>query len=101
MTVRADPHELDGDWVVHRESGLLPPLWGVRKHIEGRHGWTTFGPLRMPFALDGHELHYRAPFTSFVDIVEPMGPGSCAGRATFRGRTFATFTMTRVSASTD
>jgi hypothetical protein len=96
MTVGMERHELDGDWAVRRESGLLPPLWGVRKHIDGGRGWTTLGPLRIPFELAGDELHYRPPFRGFVDVLEPTGPARCAGRATFRRRTFARFTMDRI-----
>jgi hypothetical protein len=30
---------LDGEWQVIRTGGLLPPLVGVRKRIEGDHGF--------------------------------------------------------------
>src|SRR5689334_16421233 len=36
--------ELDGVWNVERRGGLLPPLAGVRKRIDGSRGETTIGP---------------------------------------------------------
>jgi hypothetical protein len=88
---------LDGLWSVRRVSGALPPLWGVRKCIHGERGETTIGPIRVPFDMRGNELHYRAPFAGFVDIVELSPDGAhCDGRATFRRREFARFAMERL-----
>jgi hypothetical protein len=88
---------LDGVWSVRRVSGALPPMWGVRKRIRGARGETTLGPVRMPFDVRGNELHYRAPFTGLVDIVELSPDGArCDGRATFREREFARFAMERL-----
>ena len=84
--------ELDGHWDVRRESGLLPPLFGVRKVIAGGRGWTTLGPLRAPFEVVGRELRYRAPLTSFVDVLEPAEWG-WAGRATLAGREYGRFRL--------
>jgi hypothetical protein len=76
---------------------MLPPLWGVRKRIRGARGETTVGPIGVPFDVRGDELHYRPPFTGFVDIVEPSSDGArCDGRATFRRREFARFEMERL-----
>jgi hypothetical protein len=87
--------ELDGDWDVHRTGGLLPPLLGVRKRIEGTHGETAIGPLPgAPFDVVGYELHYRGPFSGFVDVLVPDG-GRFVGRALFRGRQFGRFELTR------
>ena len=86
---------LEGDWRVRRGGGLLPPLVGVRKRIEGRRGWTAVGPLRVPFDLTGLELRYRGVFKGFVDVLTPVDDETYAGRATFRGRTFGSFTITR------
>ena len=87
--------ELDGTWNVRRLDGLLPPLVGVRKHIEGTRGETAIGSLPgMPFDVDGLRLRYRAPFRGFVDELEPDGDGF-RGRATFRGREFGRFALTR------
>jgi hypothetical protein len=87
--------ELDGDWNVERRSGLLPPLVGVWKHIHGTSGETKCGPLPgVPFDVSGLSLHYRAPFRGFVDELEPDGDGF-RGRATFRGRVFGRFALTR------
>jgi hypothetical protein len=90
--------ELDGAWNVERTGGLLPPLPGIRKRIRGGRGTTALGPLPgMPFDVRGLELHYRAPFAGFVDVLEPAGDGVYAGRATFRGREFGRFRLTRAT----
>jgi ferritin-like metal-binding protein YciE len=92
--------ELDGVWDVRRVGGLLPPLYGVRKRIVGTRGVTAVGRrgFGAPFDVVGHELHYRAPFAGFVDVVVPTGDSgdTLRGRATFRGREFGRFEMTRV-----
>jgi hypothetical protein len=88
--------ELDGVWRVERESGLLPPLVGVRKVIEGSRGRTSLGRLPgVPFEVVGLELRYRPPFAGFVDVLE-RDAGGYRGRATFRGREFARFRLSRV-----
>jgi hypothetical protein len=87
--------ELDGEWIVERTGGLLPPLLGVRKRIRGDRGVTALGPLPgMPFDVRDRELHYRAPLLGLVDVVEPDGDGF-AGRALFRGREWGRFRMRR------
>jgi hypothetical protein len=92
--------ELDGIWDVERRGGFLPPLVGVRKRISGGRGETQVGPLPgVPFDVVGRELRYRAPFTGFVDVVEPDARGF-SGRATFRGRTFGRFVLRRPAATT-
>ena len=90
--------ELDGVWDVRRTGGLLPPLYGVRKEIHGTHGKTLLpgGAIGVAFDVVGLELHYRAPFAGFVDIVEPR-LGGVSGRATFRRRTFGRFELTPVA----
>jgi hypothetical protein len=86
---------LDGDWQVIRTGGLLPPLVGVRKHIEGGRGWTALGPFPgVPFDVVGNELRYRAPFQMFVDVVEASSEGYL-GRATVLGRELGTFRLVR------
>ena len=88
--------ELDGTWDVQRTGGLLPPLYGVHKRIAGAGGSTRVGPLvGVPFDVVGLELRYRPPFVGFVDVLTPRGDGAYDGRATFRGRTFGTFRLTR------
>ena len=88
--------DLDGIWEVRRVSGLLPPLLGVRKRIAGGAGETRVGALfGVPFTVVGAELRYRAPFSGFVDVLAPGGPGRFHGRATFRGREFARFELRR------
>ena len=92
--------ELDGVWNVKRRSGLLPPLVGVEKRIHGTSGETKIGPLPgAPFDVRGLSLHYRAPFSGFVDELEPDGDGF-RGRATFRGRAFGRFALTRKPGAT-
>jgi hypothetical protein len=87
--------ELDGTWNVERRGGLLPPLAGVHKRIDGAWGETRLGSLvGVPFDVDGLSLRYRAPFRGFVDELEPDGDGF-AGRATFRGREFGRFALRR------
>jgi hypothetical protein len=88
---------LDGEWNVHRTGGLLPPLVGVHKRIEGARGWTTLGRLPgAPFDVVGSSLHYRGPFSGFVDVLEPDGPDRYRGTATFRGKEFGRFVMERL-----
>jgi hypothetical protein len=89
--------ELDGIWNVSRVGGLLPPLIGVRKRITGDRGETRVGGLvRVPFRVEGRALRYLPPFAGFVDLVEPDGD-RFRGRATFLGREFGRFLMTRVT----
>jgi hypothetical protein len=86
---------LDGEWKVRRLGGLLPPLVGVRKTIHGASGETRVGRLpAAPFDVAGLELRYRAPFSAFVDELEPDGD-HYLGRATFRGREFGRFSLER------
>jgi ferritin-like metal-binding protein YciE len=94
-------HELDGVWDVRRTGGLLPPLLGVRKEIRGTHGKTLLpgGVLGMPFDVVGLELHYRAPFAGFVDVVVPHD-GGYRGSATFRRRTYGRFELTPIRGGT-
>jgi hypothetical protein len=88
--------ELDGDWNVRRLGGLLPPMVGVRKQIHGTRGETRVGPLPgAPFDVVGLDLRYRAPFSGFVDVLEPDGD-RYLGRATFRGREFGRFALERL-----
>ena len=93
--------ELDGVWDVMRTGGLLPPLVGVRKEIYGSRGETMLpgGMLGVPFDVIGLELHYRRPFTGFIDILVPVGDGF-AGRATYRRREFGRFEMTAIRGGT-
>ena len=91
--------ELDGVWDVRRISGVLPPLAGVRKRIDGAGGETVVGGGRgLPFDVRGLELRYRAPFSFLVDVLEPDGDGY-RGRATVFGRTYGRFRLVRRMAS--
>jgi hypothetical protein len=87
--------ELDGIWNLRRLDGLLPPLNGIHKWIEGSRGETRFGPLPLaPFDVEGLSLRYRPPFQDFVDVLERHGDGYL-GRATFRGHEFGRFALER------
>ncbi|MDX6489618.1 MAG: uncharacterized protein QOK13_2233 [Gaiellaceae bacterium] len=90
--------DLDGMWNVERIGGVLPPMKGVRKRIEGNRGVTLAGPVRMRFEVRGLELRYRAPFAGLVDLLEPDGDGY-RGRATFLGREFGRFQLRRAAVS--
>ena len=90
--------ELDGEWEVRRVSGALPPLYGVRKRIEGGSGKTVLGPLRSPFAVVGRELRYRGVLTrGLVDSVAPGEDGWWEGVARYRGRALGRFAMRRLN----
>jgi hypothetical protein len=89
--------ELDGVWLVRREGGLLPPMAGVRKEIAGASGVTTAGPVRLPFAVEGHRLRYRFP-PGLVDELEPDGDGF-RGRALLAGRELGRFRLERAAAT--
>ena len=89
------PAGLDGDWQVVRTGGLLPPLYGVRKRIEGDRGWTSLGPLPgAPFDVVGSEFRYRPPLYGLVDVIEPSSEGF-RGRALLFGRELGTFRLER------
>jgi hypothetical protein len=91
-----DVAELDGVWNVRRLGGLLPPMVGVHKVIDGGKGQTRIGPLvGVPFDVVGLSLRYHAPFRGFVDQLEPDGD-RYRGRATFRGRAFGRFALERI-----
>jgi ferritin-like metal-binding protein YciE len=84
---------LDGIWEVRRTGGLLPPMLGVRKHIDGSRGETRIGDVAgVSFDIVGLELRYHAPFKGFVDVLTPTDDG-WAGRATVFGREFGRFEM--------
>ena len=88
---------LDGYWDVRRTGGLLPPMIGVHKWIEGDRGETRVGPLPgVPFRVRGLSLQYVWPFHGFVDVLEPAGEGF-TGRALFLGRELGTFELRRAA----
>lgn len=89
--------ELDGIWDVRRTGGLLPPMFGVRKQIHATHGKTLLrgGAIGVPFDVVGLELHYRTPFSGFVDKLVPHDAGFL-GHATFRGLTIGRFELTPI-----
>jgi hypothetical protein len=86
--------ELDGVWRVRRESGLLPPMLGVRKIVTGDRGWTMLGPIRAGFQVVGNELRYCGALRGFVDVLEQDGK-EWKGRALYRGRGYGRFRLSR------
>jgi hypothetical protein len=88
---------LDGDWRLVRTSGLLPPLGGMRKHIERDRGWTIAGPVELPFEVAGLELRYRLPLRGLVDVLAPEGPDVYGGISMLFGRRVGTFRMIRAA----
>ena len=75
-------------------SAALPPLYGVRKQIDGDSGEMTLGPLHSPFDVVGRELHYRGLLTrGLVDSVEAGQDGWWDGVARYWGRTLGRFAM--------
>jgi hypothetical protein len=91
---------LDGVWSVERVSGALPPLFGVRKRIDGACGVTALGLLPgLRFDVVGATLRYRGLLRGVVDELEAMDGGNeqIHGTATFRGRRLGQFRMSRLS----
>jgi hypothetical protein len=90
-----DVQSLDGTWDVQRLSGLLPPLVGVRKRIEGSRGRTVVGPLKVSFDVVGSELRYSPPLSGVVDVLEPDADG-WHGRTLVGGREVGRFRLRRI-----
>jgi ferritin-like metal-binding protein YciE len=82
--------ELDGTWDVQRVRGVLPPMVGVRKQIDGDAGYTELAGVRLPFRVEGSRLVYRG--LPLVDELEPDELGF-AGRATLAGREYGRFVL--------
>ena len=90
--------ELDGEWEVRRVGGLLPPLYGVRKRIDGAAGVTMLVFVGAPFDVVGRELRYRGALSrGLVDTVEPGEDGWWYGVARYRGRELGRFAMRRLN----
>jgi ferritin-like metal-binding protein YciE len=95
------PSGLEGLWQVERAGGLLPPMVGVLKRIEGAQGETRIGSLiGWTFSVEprgeGFAMMYRPPFSAFVDEVR-AGPGdSWVGSSLLDGRKFGRFRMRRI-----
>lgn len=89
---------IEGEWKVERLNGLLPPMVGVWKRIQGDSGETRTGPVPVwPFRCERRErevaLVYRWPFSGLVDEVRPEPDGSWTGRSTLLGLELGTFRM--------
>lgn len=92
--------QVDGEWTVHREAGLLPPLAAVRKHIAGTRGTTRVGAIRLPFRVcdgpDGLRLAYTGPLAFVQDRLRRRGDGTWGGDAFIAGIRVGRFRMVRV-----
>ena len=89
--------ELDGDWRVERESGLLPPF-GLSKTIRGGSGWTRAAGLPVaPFHVAGTTLDYRG--WPVRDELAERADGSWSGRGLLLGREFCRFRLVRETKS--
>lgn len=86
--------QLDGRWTVRRTGVLLPPMVGVGKEIRGERGWTTLGPVRMPFRVQGRTLRYTGLLRGLVDELEP-DPAGFQGRSYLYGRELGRFELRR------
>lgn len=82
---------LDGRWKVRREKGLLPPF-GLRKEIDGDHGWTKVGPVPVaPFKVAGSELLYH--LWPLRDELDRLDDGTYLGRGYAFGRKYCEFRL--------
>ena len=93
--------DIEGAWRVQRTGGLLPPMLGVWKRIEGARGETRVGFLvGWPFDVerrpDGFALVYRFPFSAIVDEIRAAPGGSWVGSSVVGGRKFGRFRMRRI-----
>ena len=84
---------LEGDWLVQRVSGLLPPR-GLRKTIRKGSGSTRLGRFPVaPFRVCGTTLVYR--LIPVKDELAPLGDGAWVGRGLLLGRQFCRFRLVR------
>lgn len=94
-SARGNSDRLEGRWRVERTGGLLPPLYGITKRIEGDRGETLIGGLvGIPFRVEGLDLHYLGPLRGLVDALEPDG-GGFRGVAYLFGREYGRFVLRR------
>ncbi len=89
---------LAGRYRVERTGGLLPPMVGVTKRVEGTGGTTrVLDVLRVPFDVeataDGLRLVYRRPLRFLVDELRPGDGGVWHGVGTLGGRAYGTFRL--------
>ena len=81
-----------------RIDGLLPPMAGIWKRIQGDSGETRIGPLpvwsfRCEQKEEGVALIYHRPFSGVVDELRPEPDGSWLGRSTLLGLELGKFRM--------
>jgi hypothetical protein len=86
---------LEGEWLVERVSGLLPP-GGLRKRIGKRTGSTRVGRLPIAFfRVCVDTLDYRV--LPVRDELSPGRDGTWMGRGLLLGREFCRFRLVRAS----
>lgn len=93
---------LEGRYRVQRTGGLLPPMLGVTKRVDGARGSTRVlevvgWPFRLERGGDALRLIYRSPLGFLVDELRPGSDGVWLGRATLVGREYGTFRLVPVS----
>ena len=87
------PAELQGEWLVRRVSGFLPPV-GIRKRIGARSGSTRVGRIPVAaFRVSGLLLDYR--WLPVKDELEGLEGGMWQGRGLVLGREFCRFRLVR------
>ena len=93
LRATASPDTLEGDWLVERVAGLLPPL-GLTKRIAKGRGWTRLAGIPVaPFRVVGRTLVYRG--WPVRDDLEQESEGSWSGRGLVLGREFCRFRLVR------
>ena len=93
LRATASPDTLEGDWLVERVAGLLPPL-GLTKRIAKGRGWTRLAGIPVaPFRVVGRTLVYRG--WPIRDDLEQESEGSWSGRGLVLGREFCRFRLVR------
>jgi len=91
--VTASPDTLEGDWLVERVAGFLPPV-GLTKSIANGRGWTRLAGIPIaPFRVVGRTLVYRG--WPIRDDLEQDSEGSWSGRGFVLGREFCRFRLVR------
>ena len=93
LRATASPDILEGDWLVERVAGFLPPA-GLTKRIENDRGWTRLVGIPVaPFRVVGRTLVYRG--WPIRDDLEQESEGLWSGRGLVLGREFCRFRLVR------
>ena len=93
LQATASPDTLEGDWLVERVAGLLPPV-RLTKRIENGRGWTRLAGIPVaPFRVVGRTLVYRG--WPIRDDLEQESERSWSGRGLVLGHEFCRFRLVR------